>query len=515
MNATTSFMTSRNLSRRRFVYLATCGLGVGRLGLHSLFAASDVREGWDPDKPFFTPGRKLKVQPLFMYRLPTPKQQSSWRSWGGVQTASDVAAETARIRQELEQVAHQAESGLQILPLAQVDSVEAVKKLGDRTWDVTLVYACTGGGDLLRACLGLAPDTLFFVRHRSGPVYYWYEALSTEILAKSTFTPPAEPASSSSHRPDVDDVVVDDVAELSWRLRTLQGVKNFLGTRIVALGGPWGKYAPDAPAKSKERFGLQIIDVSYEEFEPRIRSALADRKLMDLANGWVTRYLTLPNTALRTDRKFVVNAFVLYQLFKDLMREHNASAFTVKACMGTILPMAQTTACLSLELLNDEGLIAFCESDFVIIPAGLLLRHIASKPVFLHNSTFPHQGIVTCAHCTCPRRLDARRYEPAQILTHYESDYGAAPKVDMPLGQEVTIVDPEYSTARWVGFKARVKANPTYDICRSQQDVEILGSWKKLKPEARDSHWVMAYGDQLQELAYAARKIGVQWEELT
>ena len=190
----------------------------------------------------------------------------------------------------------------------------------------------------------------------------------------------------------MDDVVVDDYAELLWRLRALQGVKNFLGTRIVALGGTWGKYAPDAPQKSQERFGLQIVDVSYEAFEPRIRSALADRKLMDQADQWVKKYLALPNTALRTDRKFVVNAFVLYQLFKDLMREHSAPAFTIKACMGTILPMAQTTACLSLELLNDEGLIAFCESDFVIIPGRLAAashRGQTGLPPQLH---FPAQG---------------------------------------------------------------------------------------------------------------------------
>jgi hypothetical protein len=151
----------------------------------------------------------------------------------------------------------------------------------------------------------------------------------------------------------------------------------------------------------------------------------------------------------------------------------------------------------------------------VIIPAGLLFRHIAGKPVFLHNSTFPHQGLVTCAHCTSPRRLDGKRYEPVQVLTHYESQYGAAPKVEIPLGQELTFVDPQYSTTRWVGFKGLVKANPFYEICRSQQDVEIQGNWKKLRSEARDSHWVLAYGDYLKELGYAARKIGIQWVNLT
>jgi hypothetical protein len=32
--------------------------------------------------------------------------------------------------------------------------------------------------------------------------------------------------------------------------------------------------------------------------------------------------------------------------------------------MGTIMPMSQTTACMPLSLLNDEGYLAFCESDF-------------------------------------------------------------------------------------------------------------------------------------------------------
>ena len=96
-------------------------------------------------------------------------------------------------------------------------------------------------------------------------------------------------------------------------------------------------------------------------------------------------------------------------------------------------------------------------------------------------------------------------------MTHYESDYGAAPKVAMPIGQEVTFIDPEYSTTRWLGFKGIVKANPFYQICRSQQDVEIQGDWQKLRKEARDSHWMMVYGDYLREIGFAARKLGLEW----
>ena len=197
------------------------------------------------------------------------------------------------------------------------------------------------------------------------------------------------------------------------------------------------------------------------------------------------------------------------------MTGHQAEAFTIKDCMGTVMPLSETTACLTLGLLCDEGYMAFCESDFVIIPPGILLRYISGKPVFLHNSTFPHNGEVTCAHCIGPRRMDGVHYEPTDIITHYESEYGAAPKVEMPIGQEVSFLDPEYSAGRWLGFKGKVKRNPFYEICRSQQDVEIIGNWKKLKNEVRDSHWVMVYGDYLKEAGYAVRKLGLKWENIS
>jgi L-fucose isomerase-like protein len=218
---------------------------------------------------------------------------------------------------------------------------------------------------------------------------------------------------------------------------------------------------------------------------------------------------------VNTERPFIVNSFVLYGIFKDILKEHDTPLFTIKDCMGTIMPMSKTTACLTLSLLNDEGLVAFCESDFVVVPAGVLLRCISGKPIFMHNSTFPHKGIVTCAHCTGPRRMSGDRYDPVEIVTHYESEYGAAPKVEIPVGQEVSFINPEYATARWVGMRGTVEANPFYAICRSQQEVRIHGDWKKLLREVRDSHWMMVYGDYLKEAGYAAEKLGIKWENVS
>jgi L-fucose isomerase-like protein len=471
-----------------------------------------ARDMWNPERPFQPAGRPLRVQPVLMYRIPVRKEATSWKSWGGVQTTEAVDKEAGRISRELDTLAQTAGFGVEIRPVLKVDSPEGAAQARSTDADIVILYPAAGGGHVLRACL---PQTrgIIFVRHRSGPVYYWYEALSVKYLR--TGVPNSSETGQDDKPVSISDVVVDDMDELLWRLRALYGMKNFVGTRVVALGGPQGKYAQEAPGVARDKFRLDIVNVRYDDFAPRVRAALADRVCVDLAEKWTEAYLALPGTTLATDRRFVVNSFVLYGLFKDLMREHDAPVFTINSCMNVIMPISKTTACLTLSLMNDEGLLAFCESDFVIIPAGILLHHIASKPVFLHNSTFPHNGLVTCAHCTSPRRLDGLRYEPAAILTHYESEYGAAPKVDMPKGQEVTFIDPEYATGRWVGIRGTVEDNPAFEICRSQQDVRIHGNWRRLLNEVRDSHWVMTYGDYLQEAAYVAPRLGITWDNVS
>ena len=495
-------------NRRDFMKTASVPLAAGAVPAATA-AAPDEAAGWNPAKPLFNPTRGLTVQPVFMYRLPVRKERTSWKSWGGVQTEEAVRGEMARIDSELAALTRDAKIPAAFRPVVPVTSPEQAAAVHQREHDVLLLYASTGGGPLLEACFSPRRDTLVFVRHKSGPVYYWYEALSTRYLASG------EPGADPARRVHVDDVVVDDYQELAAKLRGIAGVRNLLGTRIVALGGAAGKYSAEAPEVARSRYRMEIVEVSYDDFGKRIQAARADARLTAAAGQAARRYLALPATTMRTAPDYVTNAFLLYALFKQLLAEHGASTFTIKNCMNTIMPLAETTACLTLSLLNDEGLPAFCESDFVIIPAGILLRHIAGTPVFLHNSTFPHDGMVTCAHCTAPRRMNGRDYDPVLITTHYESEYGAAPKVAMPVGQPVSIIDPEFSAARWVGFKGVVRDNPSYEICRSQQDVEIQGRWELLKREARDSHWVMACGDHLREAGYAARKLGLRWVDLS
>jgi len=510
-------MCHNRMSRRQFVGLTTSGIAGALLGSATPARAGGKTVEWNPDKPYLVTGEHLRVQPVLMYAIHQRRESTSWRSWGTTSSHEAAADEVERISEELNALSAKAEYPLRILSLMKVASVEEAMRVHANDYDAIILYPATGSGSMFKACFPAKTDKdiVIFVRHRSGPIYYWYEALSTRYLKKGTDEELEQNGLRNHGGVFVDDVVVDDYQEVLWRLRALYGIKNFIGKRILALGGAWGKYDEQAPGVAREKYGIEIVEVSYDDLKRRVENARADNALVARAEKWTEEYLSQPNMTLATQKKYVVNAFLLYGIVKEWMYEHDTLAFTIKDCMTKLLPIAQTTPCLVLSWLNDEGLLAFCESDFVVIPSGILLHYISGKPVFLHNSTFPHKGVVTCAHCSAPRRMDGQNYEATDVMTHYESDFGAAPKVKMAVGQEVTFIDPEYSTGRWVGFKGIIKTSPSYDICRTQQDVEIQGDWRKLIKEVRDSHWMMAYGDYLRELGYASRKLGIKFVNIS
>ena len=509
---------NNGISRRRFIKGvggAAAGAYTSGLGLASQRATGNSVAGleWDPERPQVILSKPLVVQPLLRHEIETRKPQRSWRNWGDVHTEADALREVQRISKELARLRQLADFPLDILPITRVTTDTQAENVRDTSpADAMILYAA--GARFLDPCITRKRPTVIFVRHRSGPVYDWYENVSNRFLRV-----PGKDFEYDQIRNfegvGVDDIVVDDYDEVLWRLRAIYGLMNFIGSRAVTIGKASGKGCPKAPEVCRDKFEMNIVEVPYSDLGRRIAALRANATLVRKLNRWSEQYLTQSHVTLKTKKEYVENAFVLYAVFKDLLSEYNAQSFTIQGCMNIVMPIAETTACLALTLLQDEGHIAFCESDFASHPAGVLLRYITGKPVFMHNPTFPHKGVVTCAHCASPSRFNGGEYESVEVMTHYESDYGAAPKVSIPIGQQVTIINPDCAQVRWLGFRGTVERNPAYTICRSQQDIRIEGDCRKLAREMRGSHWMMAYGDYLQDFGYATRKMGLDWLDIS
>ena len=499
---------SSEITRRKFVKVSgASALGAVTLSGLSWTSLAAVQPGMKKEV-----GRKaLIVKPIFTYDLPKRREQTSWRNWGGIQTKADVEQENERIKKEQTELTSRADFPVEFLPISGARDKSDLSNISDlQSADMFLVYAAGGNQNIFESLNEMGKDMVFFCRHKSGPVYLWYEIISPRFLRQHT-------DKLSVTGIDEGDVVIDDQDEILWRLRALCGLKNTVNSKIIAIGGPgaWAQPKDVVPNLVREKFKFDIQTVSYKDLGKLIEEAKADKSVIARAKSRSAQYLKDTNITLETKTEFVENCFVLEDVFTRIMEQNNCRAITINHCMGTIMGISETSACLTLSLLNDAGYLAFCESDFVVVPAGILLAHISGKPVFLNDPTYPHNGEITLAHCTAPRRMDGLKLEPARLLTHFESDYGAAPKVEMKIGQTVTNIMPDFAFIKNVGLKGKIIDNPFMDICRSQIDISFECDSTLVAEKMPGFHWITAYGDYLNESAYAFKKIGIDLEILT
>jgi hypothetical protein len=431
----------------------------------------------------------------------------SWRHWGGIETSEQAAEEVARIGKELAGIAGHGGFPVEFAEIASVHNVkDLVGSPAVAAADAVIVY---GAGIGVNGCQDLGKDVILFQRHRSGPVYLQYEIISPRFLRQHTDEPAFKHIT-------FDDVVTDSVDELTWRLRSLCGLKNTRGAKILCIGGPDGWAQPKGviPELVRKVWSLDMQTVSYQDLGALIEQARADTRSVDLARRRADEYLREPGTTLETRREFVDNCFLLDDVFRRLMGEAGCRAITIQGCMATIMPKALTSACLTLSTLNDDGWLAFCESDFVVIPSGLLLANVSGTPAFLNDPTYPHDGVITLAHCTGPRRMDGRKRQNARIVTHFESDYGAAPKGEWPKGQTLTNIAPDFKSARWMGLLGEVADSPFLPICRDQIDVRYKVPDRLVAERMPGFHWMTGYGNFMREIGYAIRRVGIAWDNL-
>lgn len=496
------------VSRRDFI------VGLGAAGVGALAASSRAQAG-----PFAEPvtgtglptGRPLKVKPVLTYQVENPSEKTSWRSYGGLQSTAEVQTEAKRIEEELKALASRAEFPVEILPLSLVADEKNAQEVAASDCDTLLLYAASGWQ--VFPLTASSATAVMFLRHKSGPYYLWHEIAHWRFLRRNGDTV-EEP------NLDVDDIVVDDYEEVLWRLRALYGLKNARGTKMLAIGSLAAYSEPGqqlGPPHAKEVWNYEIEVLPREEFARRLGQARSDEKLMKEVQREVDQFLAQPNLALQTDRKFVVNSFLAYRVCKELLKETGATNFGFDHCMGRdIIEMLDTPPCLILSLANDEGYTAYCHTDLTHTFPGVLLRWIASKPTFVCNSHFPHDGIFTVAHCAAPRRMNGRDFEPATVMTHFESDYGAATKVHYTKGQVLTVIVPNLRCTKWQGFKGRIIDTPSLPACRSQMDIEVDGDFRKLLTDMEGFHVQVCYGDYLREVGYALKKLKkIEWQNFS
>ena len=295
-------------------------------------------------------------------------------------TEQDATAERERVRKDLAAMSSSRKVPLEMLPLATVQTADQADAVAKGDHDVLLLYpAAYGYGKILRTLMPEGKWNLLFVRHQTGSYYGWHENIQANYLRRAG-------DDIVDKGLGVDDIVVDKPEEILWRLRALYALKNVTGKKVLAIGGPWMNVEGgpnNGIALAKEQFNVEPITVPYADLGERIKKARSNDALVKRCEGMAAAYLKQKGTTMETSREFLARAFLLTEIFRDLMDENQTDAIAVNQCMGTIMGHADTTACIPIQVLSDEGYTVVCQGDFVATPANMLLRYVSGRPVFL------------------------------------------------------------------------------------------------------------------------------------
>ena len=204
------------------------------------------------------PRRPLKVAPLLLYSVPQRQPQTSWRSWGGIQCENDATDEINRISRELADLQKRADFPVEFADVARVQTPADLERVANLNQaDAVICYAAGGWMEVLDTLGKMNKDLIIFCRHKSGPVYLWYEIISPRYLRQHTDKRAVAGV-------DEQDVVIDCQDALLCALRALCGLHNTKGMRIVAIGGVGAWAQPDGVVpklvQDKWKWDIQVVD---------------------------------------------------------------------------------------------------------------------------------------------------------------------------------------------------------------------------------------------------------------
>ena len=92
-----------------------------------------------------------------------------------------------RIQRELRELNNKADFPVKFLPVAAIKGAGDIPGINDLdSADVITVYPAGGGQDTFAKLAERGKDMIFFCRHKSGPVYLWYEIISPRYLRQHT-----------------------------------------------------------------------------------------------------------------------------------------------------------------------------------------------------------------------------------------------------------------------------------------------------------------------------------------
>ncbi len=274
-------------------------------------------------------------------------------------------------------------------------------------------------------------------------------------------------------------------SEVHERLKTL---------RLGRIGAPsdWLVGSLQEPCLLQRAWGPAVVDVPLDA----LRSAM-DEVDTDLVEAIHEDFLSGACEVREPSPGDLDLAARVVAGLRRVIRDHRLDACTVR-CFDLVIGL-QTTGCLALSALLDDGVVAGCEGDLPAAMTMLWMQAVSGQPSFMANPQDLDTATNTLwlAHCTIARKM-TRKYA---LRSHFESSLGVGIQGELEPGP--------FTLARIGGNDLRdlfvsdgaLLGNGASELrCRTQVQVRLDEDVSQLLSRPLGNHHVLLSGHWAKEL---------------
>lgn len=280
----------------------------------------------------------------------------------------------------------------------------------------------------------------------------------------------------------------DGFTALARLSRYLETRERLTGLRLGRIGEPseWLVGSMPESAHVKDAWGPSVIDVPLK----LLRMAIHETELSE-SSALQQSFEAGAHRISEPSPSDLEMAARVGAALRRVVREQGLDAFSLR-CFDLVKDL-QTTGCLALSALLDEGIVAGCEGDIPAALTMLWMQTISGQTPFMANpqDLDPSANTLWLAHCTIARGM----LKGYALRSHFESSLGVGIQGELDPGP-ITLARIGGTDLREVFLTdGELLGNGDSELrCRTQIQVRLDSDVRELLSRPLGNHLVVIRG---------------------
>jgi len=210
-------------------------------------------------------------------------------------------------------------------------------------------------------------------------------------------------------------------AEIAKEMENLIKIKEtkdkLANSRLGLIGEPsdWLIDSHIDKQAVQDRWGLEVIEIPIQEVLDEYHN-IHEERAQNLINEFTDKATSIEEPS----ENDLMKAAKVYFALKNIVNRYDLNSLTIR-CFDLVTEL-ETTGCLALSLLNNEGIVAGCEGDIPATVSMMITYYLTGNIPFMANpvSLNTKNNKVKFAHCT----VATKSVNDYIIRSHFETGIG-------------------------------------------------------------------------------------------